>query len=159
MYGTLSWVSLVSSKQMTSCLYIMITIYKAIKPKYTRNRAKGKKIKWNSKLQQWWIQGRGRPLFLDQTWGPKGRRNLFGDPPPLLISGSGCPMTTGHFQRWGDLLSFIPWSSTFQDGGRVKFPTLGTFRMSMRSVSPIPVGCPPPPPPHPPSLGKPLIGV
>ena len=33
MYGTVSWVSLGSSKQMTSCLYIMSTIYKAIKRK------------------------------------------------------------------------------------------------------------------------------
>ena len=65
--------------------------------------------------------------------------------------------------KWllADLLSLILWSSTFQDGGWVKFPTLGTFRMSnslptWASLSLIPVGClPPPPPPSPtPILGQ-----
>ena len=69
---------------MTSCLYIMITIYKAIKPKYTRNRAKGKKIKWNSKLQQWWIQGRGHPLFLDQTEARRAEEIFLETLPPSL---------------------------------------------------------------------------
>ena len=59
------------------------------------------------------------------------------------------------FSKMADLLSLIPWSSTFQDGGWVKFPTLGTFRMSNSlpkcvSLSLISVVCK--------SLGKPLIG-
>ena len=52
------------------------------------------------------------------------------------------------FSKMADLLSLIciPWSSTFQDGGWVKFPTLGTFRMSnslpaCASLGVIPVGC------------------
>ena len=54
------------------------------------------------------------------------------------------------FSKIAYFLSLIPWSSTFQDGGWVKFPTLGTFRMSnslrtCASLSLIPVGCPPPP--------------
>ena len=36
----------------------------------------------------------------------------------------------GVFWDCGPLISFIPWSSTFQDGNWVKFPTLGTLRMS-----------------------------
>ena len=54
------------------------------------------------------------------------------------------------FSKIAYFLSLIPWSSTFQDGGWVKFPTLGTFRMSnslrkCASLSLIPVSCPPPP--------------
>ena len=67
------------------------------------------------------------------------------------------------FSKMVDLLSvlsLILWSSTFQDGGWVKFPTLRTFRMSnslptCASLSLISVGCPPPSP----SWGKPLIGA
>ena len=36
----------------------------------------------------------------------------------------------GVFWDCGPLISFIPWSSTFQDGSCVKFPTLETLRMS-----------------------------
>ena len=36
----------------------------------------------------------------------------------------------GVFWDCGPLISFIPWSSTFQDSSWVKFPTLGTLRMS-----------------------------
>ena len=64
------------------------------------------------------------------------------------------------FSKMVDLLSLIPRSPTFQDGGWVKFPTLGKFRMSnsllaCTSLSLIPVGCRPPPL----SWGKPLIGA
>ena len=48
--------------------------------------------------------------------------------------------------------SFVLPSFTFQDSGWVKFPTLGTFRVS----SLIPVGCNPPPPPPSPILGQPI---
>ena len=52
------------------------------------------------------------------------------------------------FSKMADFLSLIPWSSTFQDGSWVKFPTLGPFRMSnslpmSASLSLIPVGYPP----------------
>ena len=55
------------------------------------------------------------------------------------------------FSKIAYFLPLIPWSSTFQDGGWVKFPTLGTFRMSnslrtCASLSLIPVSCPPPHP-------------
>ena len=44
---------------------------------------------------QWWIQGRGPrgppPLIFRSKWGPKSRKNFFGDWAPLLISGSGWP--------------------------------------------------------------------
>ena len=65
-------------------------------------------------------------------------------------------MTMGYqwiFSKLADLLSvlsLIPWSSTFQGGDWVKFPTLGTFRMSnslptCASLSLISVGCSPNP--------------
>ena len=67
--------------------------------------------------------------------------------------------TTGYFLEDGDFLSLIPWSSTFQDGGWVKFPTLGMFRMS----NSLPTctesnsrGLPTPPPPPPPQC--PIVG-
>ena len=60
---------------------------------------------------------------------------------------------------------FLTRSFTFQDGGRVKFPTPRKFRLynslpTWALLSLIPVGCPPhpSPPPHP-SWGKPLIGA
>ena len=64
------------------------------------------------------------------------------------------------FSKMLDLLSLIPRSPTFQDGGWAKFPTLGRFRMSnsllaCTSLSVIPVGCRPPPL----SWYKPLIGA
>ena len=54
---------------------------------------------WLVPLPQWGIQGRGRraqplpPLIFRPDWGPKGRKNFFGDQPPLppFISGSGWP--------------------------------------------------------------------
>ena len=54
------------------------------------------------------------------------------------------------FSKMAAFLSLIPWSSTFQDGGWVKFPILGTFRMwnPLPTYASIPVGCPRPLP-HP----------
>ena len=46
------------------------------------------------------------------------------------------------FSKMTDLLSLIPLSSTFQDGGWVIFSTLGTFRM----WNSLPTCVPPPPP-------------
>ena len=50
------------------------------------------------------------------------------------------------FSKMADPLSPIPWSSTFQDGGWVKLPTLGTLRRlnslpTCVSLSLISVGC------------------
>ena len=61
------------------------------------------------------------------------------------------------FSKMADLLSLIPWSSTFQDGGWVKFPILGMFDQDVKFPTHVHFNESFSPPS--PSRGKPLIGA
>ena len=81
---------------------------------------------------------------------------------PSLDAGHSLNWTLGIFQDGASLVAHSQILSTFQDGGRVKFPTLGivvdvkipTHVRFTRSNSP---GLPDPPSPPLPSWGKPMI--
>ena len=77
----------------------------------------------------------------------------------MLLTFSSAILRRGKLVQMDGSLTHSQVLSTCQDGGRVKFPTLGPLWMSkspptcaLRSL--IPVGCPAPP-----SWGKPLIGA
>ena len=46
------------------------------------------------------VRGARSPLFFRSKWGPKGRKNLFGRPAPLLISRSGWPPPRPYLKDW-----------------------------------------------------------